>query len=220
MRSQFLINEKEQVVENLCKIQRKFKIDRERFKKRLYNNLLDLANIFQFEVPKHVPRSIPNLLSENIALKNQLSMMTDSAASNTRDYMLCRNAVKKYKRKTNDVYLCTKRSIVISKLEKSTIIMLHEIHKKANVNLSKLVKFNYFTEEQYIINKDNGRILARKYETRVKHAELLLYCEKEKFTIVENQKHWISGQFQEYLQILYNITYVLKNLKIKASNNE
>lgn len=96
--------------------------------------------------------------------------------------------------------------------------MLHDIRKAANVNLSKLDKFNYFTEEQYIINKDNAKILVHKCETRMKYIELLLYCEKEKLNIAENQKGWISDQLQEQLQILYDVKYVLKKiLKWKIS---
>jgi len=37
----------------------------------------------------------------------------------------------------------------------------------------------------------------------MKYVELLLYCEKEKLTIVENQKQWIHDQMQEQLQTLY-----------------
>lgn len=129
--------------------------------------------------------------------------------------LFCRSAMKEYKRKINNKHLYTVQSIVISKLEKSTIAMLHDIRKKANVNLSKLVKFNYFTEEQYVTNKDKAKILARKCEIRAKHVELLLYCEKEKLTIAENQKRLISDQLREHLQILYDITCMLKNLKNK-----
>lgn len=124
-----------------------------------------------------------------------------------------RNAMKEYKRKINNKHLYTTQSIIISKLEKSIITMLHDVCKKANVNLSKLAKFNYLTEEQYIINKDNAKILARKCETRAKHVELLLYCEKEKLTIAENKKRWITDQLREHLQILYDIIYMLKKLK-------
>jgi len=113
------------------------------------------------------------------------------------------------------MHLSTTRSIIISELEKSIIRMLQGVRTKANVNLPKLDKFNYLTEEQYIMNKDNAKILARKCETRMKYVELLLYCEKEKLTIAENQKQWIHDQMQEQLQTLYDITYVLKNLKIK-----
>lgn len=83
--------------------------------------------------------------------------------------------------------------------------MLHNIRKRKSVNLSNLAKFDYFTEEQYIMNKDNAKILARKCETREKHAELLLYCEKEKLTIAEYQNRWISERLQEHLQMLYDI---------------
>lgn len=118
------------------------------------------------------------------------------------------------------MHLCITRSIVISKLEKSIITILYDIYKKANVNLSKLVKFNYFTEEQHIINKDNAKIIARKCETRAKHVELLLYCEKEMLIVAKNQKRWISERLQENLQTLYDVTYMLKDLKIKASHCE
>lgn len=118
------------------------------------------------------------------------------------------------------MHLHITRSIVISKLEKSTIIMLYNIYKKANVNLSKLVKFKYLTEEQYIINKDNAKILARKCETRTKHVEVLLYCEKETLNVAENQKCWLSERLQENLQMLYDIKYMLRNLEMKASNHK
>jgi len=58
-----------------------------RFKKELYNRLLDLVSVFQLEVAKHMPHSIPNLLSENIAVKNQLSMIEESVASKTQDIL-------------------------------------------------------------------------------------------------------------------------------------
>lgn len=135
-------------------------------------------------------------------------------------HLFRRNAVKEYKKKINNTHLCTTRSIVSSKLEKSVIIMLHDIRKRANVNLSKLVKFNYFTEEQYVMNRDNAKILALKCEMRAKHVELLLYYEKEKLIIAENQKRWISERLQEHLQILYDVKYVLKNLKIKTMNSK
>lgn len=112
------------------------------------------------------------------------------------------------------------RSLITSKLEKSTITMLYNIYKKANVNLSKLVKSKYLTEEQYMKNKDNARILARKCETRTKHVEVLLYCEKVALNVAENQKRWISERLQENLQMLYDIKYMLKNLEMKASNHK
>jgi len=47
--------------------------------------MLDLVSIFQIEVLNHMPCSIPNLLSENIAINNQLSMIMENAASKTQD---------------------------------------------------------------------------------------------------------------------------------------
>ncbi|XP_011058625.1 PREDICTED: uncharacterized protein LOC105148528 [Acromyrmex echinatior] len=214
MRNQFLINEKEQVAKNLYKIEYKFKIDRERFKKELYNHVLNLVSIFQVEILNHMPCSIPNLLSENIAVKNQLSMIMENAASKTQDYSLLSNAAKEHKREIRNIHLRTTRSTVISELEKSIITMLRNIRKVANVNLSKLDKFNYFTEEQYMMNKDNARILADKCEIRLKNIELLLYCEKEKLNNAKNQKRWLSNQLQEQLQILYDVKHVLKQFKI------
>ncbi|XP_011706557.1 PREDICTED: uncharacterized protein LOC105461744 [Wasmannia auropunctata] len=142
-------------------------------------------------------------------------MIQKSVISKTQDFILHTNAIKEYKSEINNMHLYMTRSIVISELEKSIITMLHDIHKEANVNLSKLNKFNYLTEEQYIKNKDDAKILAHKCEMRTKYVEVLLYCEKEKLTIAENQKRWISNQLQEQLQLLYDVTYVLKNLKIK-----
>lgn len=91
--------------------------------------------------------------------------------------------------------------------------MLHKIRNKADINLSKLIKPNDLTEEQYMMNKDNAKIKARKCDTHVKQLEILLYCEKEKLTIAEYQKQWISDQLQAYLQMLYDIKYMLINLK-------
>jgi len=93
--------------------------------------------------------------------------------------------------------------------------MLRDIRRKAaNVNLAK-DKFNYFTEEQYMMNKNNAKILAHKCEMRMNYIEVLLYCEKEKLNFAENRKRWISDQLQEQLQVLYDIKYVLKKFKNK-----
>lgn len=125
------------------------------------------------------------------------------------------NQVKKYKSKINSAYLNVKQSIVAIKLEKSTTAMLHKMRNKTDIDLSKLFKSDYLTEEQYIVNKDNAKIKAQKCETHVKQLEILLYCEKEKLAIAKFQKQWISDQLQTYLQMLYDVKYVLINLEIK-----
>lgn len=137
-----------------------------------------------------------------------------------RHLLFRRNTIKEYKRKINDMHLGITRSIITSKLEKSTITMLYNIYERANVNLSKLIKFKYFTEEQYIMNKDNAKILARKCETHAKHVELLFYCEKETLNVAKNQKRWISERLRENLQMLYDVKYMLKHLEMKANNYE
>lgn len=123
------------------------------------------------------------------------------------------NKVKKYKSKINNACLNAKQSIIVIKLEKSTIAMLREMRNKTDIDLSKLFKPNYLTEERYIVNKDNAKIKARKCETHVKQLEILLYCEKEKLAIAKYQNQWISDQLQTYLQMLYDVKYVLINLK-------
>lgn len=59
-----------------------------RLKKDLYNRLVDLASIFQVEVPHHMPRSIPRLLSENIAISNSLLTITESVNLAKQDCIL------------------------------------------------------------------------------------------------------------------------------------
>ncbi|XP_025267271.1 uncharacterized protein LOC112638905 [Camponotus floridanus] len=215
MKNQYLIHQKEQVAESLRQIKRKFRIDREKFKKDLYNRVVNLASVFQLETGQHMPCSIPKLLSENIAINNQLSMIMESMTSKKQDCILYDHEVKKYKSKINNAYLNAKRSIVAIKLKKSTIAMLCEMRNKTDIDLSKLFKSNYLTGEQYIVNKDNAKLKARKCETHVKQLEILLYCEKEKLAIAKFQKQWISDQLQTYLQILYDIKYVLINLETK-----
>ncbi|CAL1685675.1 unnamed protein product [Lasius platythorax] len=213
MKNQRLIHQKEQVAESLRQIERKFRIDREKLKKDLYNRLVDLASVFQLEIGQHMPRSISKLLSENIAVSNQLSMIMENMTSKKQDCILYDNKIKKYKSKINNAHLNAKRSIIVAKLEKSTIAMLHKIRNKADINLSKLIKPNDLTEEQYMMNKDNAKIKAQKCDMHVKQLEILLYCEKEKLAIAEYQKQWISDQLQAYLQMLYDIKYMLINLK-------
>jgi len=93
--------------------------------------------------------------------------------------------------------------------------MLREMRNKTDIDLSKLFKSYYLTEEQYIVNRDNAKLKARKCETHVKQLEILLYCEKEKLAIAKFQKQWISDQLQTYLQMLYDVKYVLINLETK-----
>lgn len=59
-----------------------------RLKKDLYNRLVDLASVFQLEIGQHMPCSIPKLLSENIAISNQLSMIMESITSKKQDCIL------------------------------------------------------------------------------------------------------------------------------------
>lgn len=123
------------------------------------------------------------------------------------------NEKGKYKNKINNAHLNAKRSIVIAKLEKSTIAMLRQMRNKTDNKLSKIIKFNHLTEEQYVVNKDNAKIKAQKCEMYVKQLEILLYCEKEKLAIAKYQKQYVSDQLQAYLQMLYDVKYVLINLK-------
>lgn len=59
-----------------------------RLKKDLYNRLVDLASVFQLEIGQYMPRSISKLLSENIAVNNQLSMITENMTSKTQNCIL------------------------------------------------------------------------------------------------------------------------------------
>lgn len=59
-----------------------------RLKKDLYNRVVNLANVFQLEIGQHMPCSIPKLLSENIAISNQLSMIMESMTSKKQDCIL------------------------------------------------------------------------------------------------------------------------------------
>lgn len=123
--------------------------------------------------------------------------------------LLHSNEKEKYKSKINNAHLKAKRSIVIAKLEKSTSDLLCQLHNKTDTKLSKIIKFDHLTEEQYMVNKDNAKIKARKCETYVKQLEVLLYCEKEKLTIAKYQKQWVSDQLQAYMQMLCDVKYVL-----------
>ncbi|XP_070149953.1 cilia- and flagella-associated protein 157-like [Polyergus mexicanus] len=213
MKNQYLIHQKEQVAESLRQIEHKFRIDREKLKKNLYNCLVDLASAFQLKVGQHMPHSIAKLLSENIAISNQLSMIVEGIIPKKQDCILYDNEKGKYKNKINNAHLNAKRSIVIAKLEKSTIAILRQMSNKTDNKLSKIIKLNHLTEEQYVVNKDNAKIKARKCEIYVKQLEVLLYCEKEKLAIAKYQKQWVSDQLQAYLQMLYDVKYVLINLK-------
>lgn len=121
--------------------------------------------------------------------------------------------MKKYKSKINNAHLNIKQSITVGKLEKSTIAMLHKVCNKTDVNLSKLIKSNHLTEEQYMLSKDKAKIEAQKCNIHVKKLEILLYCEEEKLAIAKYKKQWISDQLQAYLQMLYDVKYMLINLK-------
>lgn len=125
-----------------------------------------------------------------------------------------RNVVKKYKKEINDKHLSATHSIGSAKIEKSVITILRKIYDKADVSLSKLIKPRIITrlmEQRYIMNKDNALIKAQKCEARVKHLEILLYLERMKFTIAQDQKRWISNQLQIQLQSFHDVKCALTN---------
>ncbi|XP_050458101.1 uncharacterized protein MG328 homolog [Cataglyphis hispanica] len=217
MKNQYLIVEKEQMAENLRQIEYKFKIDREKLKKSLYNCLLDLSNVFQVE--QHMPRSISKLLSENIAISNQLLMFVEDMTPKKQDCILYNKEKEKYKSKMNNARLNTKQSIIITKLAKTSSDMLSDLCYKTNIKLSELVKFDHLPEEQYVVNTDNAMIKAQNHEATVKELEVLLYREEEKLTIAKYQEQWVSDQLQTHLQMLCDVKYVLAKLKIKKMCN-
>ncbi|XP_072761848.1 cilia- and flagella-associated protein 157 [Anoplolepis gracilipes] len=217
MKNQLLIQEREQVAESLHQIERKFRIDREKLKKDLYNRLVNLASMFQLEIGQHMPISISKLLSENIAINNQLSIIMENMTSK-KDCIIYNNEMKKYKSKINDAHLNAKRSTIVVKLEKSMIAMLHKICNNRDHNLpklSKLSKLNHLMKEQYMMNKNNAEMKAQKCEAHVNQLKISLYFEKAKLVIANDQKERISDQLQANLQMLYDIKYLLKNLKIE-----
>lgn len=120
--------------------------------------------------------------------------------------------MKEHKRKINDTRYNAKRFTVANKLTKSTIAMLRKIPKRPYVT-SELIKPIYLTEEEYVINRDNANLEAKKCEVRMKHTEIVLYREKEKLAIAEYQKQWISDQIQIHLRMFYDLKYKLMNLK-------
>lgn len=101
---------------------------------------------------------------------------------------------------------------MVTKLEKATNAKLCKIRDKAKTNLSKISKFNYLTEEQYIANIDNAKNRARQCEARVRHLEILLYREKEKLTIAEDKKQRLTNKLQEHTEMLYDAKCALKYL--------
>lgn len=120
---------------------------------------------------------------------------------------------EKYKSKINKAKLNAKQSMIVAKLERSTIDMLHQLYSKIDRKIFKVIKFSHLTEEQYVVKKDTANMNARKCETYVNQLEALLYCEEEKLNIAKYQKQWVSEQLQVYLQMLCDVKYVLANLK-------
>ncbi|KAL6430278.1 hypothetical protein ACFW04_007772 [Cataglyphis niger] len=211
MKNQNLIVEKEQLVQNLRQIEYKFKIDREKLKKSLYNCLVDLSNVFQVE--QHIPHSISKLLSENIVISNQSLMFVEDMTPKKQDCILYNNEKEKYKSKINDARLSTKQSIIITKLGKATSDMLSELCYRTNIKLFELVKFDHLPEEQYVVNTDYAMNKAQKHERYEKQLEVLLYREEEKLAIANYHMEGISDLLQAHLQMLCDAKYVLANLK-------
>ncbi|XP_012228261.1 cilia- and flagella-associated protein 157-like [Linepithema humile] len=225
MQNQSLIHETEQMAESLHQIEYKFKIDTEKLKKELYKHLLDLTGVFQLEISQYILPPIARLLLENVAVHNKLLTISETHENNNQNNIQHKNAIKKYKREINDNHLSAKHSVGSTKIEKSVVTILRKTYDETNVNLSKLIKprlITRFMEQQYITNKDNALIKAQKCEAHVKHLEILLYLEKMKLSIAENQKRWISNQLQKQLQSFYDIKCALTNLNAErmTSNDE
>lgn len=90
---------------------------------------------------------------------------------------------------------------------------MREIRDKTDTNLSKISKFNYLTEEQYVTNIDNAKNRARQCEARVRYFEILLYREKEKLTIAEDKKQQLINQLEKHTKMLHDIKCILEDLK-------
>jgi len=125
--------------------------------------------------------------------------------------------MKEYKGKIKDAHLDMKRSIVISKLEKSAIAMLHKSYNKAALKIPKLEKLNDFTEDQYIAQKDIANFETQEFIKRKQYLDISLFREKGKLAIAKIQKQLISKQLRKQIQMLYDIKHIL--MKLKSKNN-
>ncbi|KAI4504392.1 hypothetical protein M0802_000863 [Mischocyttarus mexicanus] len=156
-KNHFLLEEEEKVENEVKQIQLKFKLDREKLKKDMYNRLLDSAGIFQMEISTYMQEPIHKLIRENIMLNNYLTEVINENLSNKNIFKNFEHTKKMLFKKKKLNYLDTRYNIKVTNIQNHLLKIFKEVHKDTEKRLISFNILNQYNPEKYSIDRDQAQ---------------------------------------------------------------
>ncbi|KAG7202763.1 hypothetical protein KM043_009932 [Ampulex compressa] len=205
-----LLENDNQTKETLNQIHRKFKLDREKLKKDMYKQLLDLAGTFQIDVSDYMHQSIKRLIRENIILNNNLTLIANEGKLKVKTCANLRNRRKEYSNNKSVLYSDIRRNIIILKIQNSLTNFLKKMHGNMEQRLSKLDKPEQFVNDYYLLAIENAKRKSYKCESHVAQLETLLHKEQGKLAVILYRQKRTDCKIKNCIETLYDLKYNVK----------
>ncbi|KAK2587378.1 hypothetical protein KPH14_003095 [Odynerus spinipes] len=216
----YMLKEEEKVNQQIHQINLKFKIDREKLKKDMYNRLLDLAGTFQIEISKCIQEPIHKLIRENIMLNTSLTQITNASLNKKEIFKKSKHTKDLLLKKNKYSYLTTKFNIKISKVQDRLLKSLKEVHEGRKQCLDGFNTFNIHDEgDKHLTDREFAQEQTCNYEMHVRELEVMLYREQVKLRTAKYLQHRTQCKLKKCVETLYDVKYaVICALKMVSSD--
>ncbi|XP_035733011.1 cilia- and flagella-associated protein 157-like [Vespa mandarinia] len=204
----FMQQEEEKVEQQIQQIQLKFKFDREKLKKDMYNRLLDSAGIFQMEISKCIQEPIHKLIRENIMLNNYLTEIMNGSFTEKEIFKNSKDMKDVLLKKNKLSYLDTRYNIKVSKIQNHLLKSLKEVHSDIERHL---INFKVLSSnlEKDLINRDYAQKQTNISEAHVKKLEVMLYKERIEISTSKYIRKKIQCKIKKCRETLYDVKYAV-----------